>query len=486
MRKIILEVLPIVIGIFTAVGVFSYSVFTPRELFTTNIISITEIIGQMETNLTSLRSETKNSLDANQSDILSRMDESDSRLSSRLDTLSTKVGDIGSKIQDNGVGIDNIDKKLKDLETQVTTLEQSTKDLQEKVTGLEDTVSRLRPTASGGGGGGGGGGGSPNIPIATKVPDGIMQIMKTSDTVDFYSFVTQIDNDTLILVYSVGMESNPPKSHYIARREYSVSTGIWSSPSAVYEEGVSSCPAGGTIGANIFVFFHRPNEVGYIESSNLTGTSWSDFVPLVTYGANDTSISPFSNLVYISENTYLQPYTHISGNIWKVKLFRTTDAGVTWSSVTVYEGTTKYCEPTLTYIGDNKLIILMRENDGAPFGQSISNDGGNTWSVPSTTNIGTTSGGIKTGTIIYDSESNKLITVFADRGDNSIKVVSSNATNYSSPISWSGPKFIDNVGVQVRGYGSLIKVDANRFFFTYTRVVNPTNEDIYYGYLSGY
>ncbi len=319
----------------------------------------------------------------------------------------------------------------------------------------------------------------------------------TSGTVNAYPLLIRTGPDTILLFYN---ESNKEPISLvtdwlrIVKRTYTISTTTWSAPSVVWDRApnVVACPAGGIIGNNIFIFCGTADWVagawknidwGYIKSTDLTGDTWGAYVVLGTYGGGDTSIEIMSHLVHVSGNTYVQAWHHISGATYRVKIYKTTDAGANWNEITVYSGATTWNEPAVTCIGNNKLIILMhKDGAGGYLGQATSADSGDTWSAVSNTNLGLVAG-IKIPDLIYDSETDEVIAIFEDRGDNKEKASLQNAgIIYASPTSWLASIVLDASNTQ--GYPSIVKVGTKNFFYVYEKLVSATRWDIWGGYLA--
>ncbi|MDP2728987.1 MAG: sialidase family protein, partial [Dehalococcoidales bacterium] len=321
---------------------------------------------------------------------------------------------------------------------------------------------------------------------ATFYPDAYVvsapAVQFNTATWDYYSVLIQTGSDTILHFYTEA--STEPASLQtdwlrIIKRTYTISTASWSALSVVYDRApnLTGNPAGGIIGNNIYIFCVRADWVagawknidfGYIKSTDLTGTTWGDFVPLVTYGDGDTSISAMGHLVHISGDTYIISYHHIAGATYSVKMAKTTDAGANWTLITVVTGATKWNESSVAYIGSNQLISIMGNESGGTLGQATSADGGNTWSAVSNTNLGVAGAGVKIADVIYDNETNQVIVMFQDRQDSKVKASWEDADIiYASPTAWLTAKDIASNSSAGAGYPSIIKVSTKNYFYVY-------------------
>jgi hypothetical protein len=256
----------------------------------------------------------------------------------------------------------------------------------------------------------------------------------------------------------------------------------------VFEDSTYDCrdAAGGIIGNKIFLFFTRFNhtansyvDLGYIESTDLTGNSWGSRVSLPTTA--DYRYNHHGGLIHVSGEIYLQPwYEHNGSGNWKVRLYKTIDSGESWSTVTVYSGVANLCEPTIVSIGDSKLIALMGINNGGYVVQVTSSDNGDNWSEVSDTNLGVASGK-KIPYVIYDSETGNVIIIYHDRGENKTKITEANAnTIFNSATSWDTPEEIDS-GFEYNGYPSIVKIESGKYFFVYSKQITSSDADIWGG-----
>jgi len=309
-------------------------------------------------------------------------------------------------------------------------------------------------------------------------------------TYDAFGLLIKTGEDTVIQFTRQGTSHNDDKGK-IVREVYTPSTDSWGSRSDVFIDGTydSRNVGGGIIGDHIYLFFMRYNyntsttiDVGYIKSTDLTGTSWGGYIAIDTGAAY---CSPYGHIVPTSTSgKYLQPFYMIDGATYSVKFFETIDSGANWSiGDTLVSGTTKWTETCVAAIGDNKMIALLRNNDGGYVGQATSADDGETWSAVGNTNLGASSGQ-KVPWIFYDSETDNVIAIYHDRQDDATKISKTNAaTVYASASSWNTPLTIDS-GYEYNGYPSLVKIESGRYFFVYAKEVSESDNDTWGGYYS--
>lgn len=306
-----------------------------------------------------------------------------------------------------------------------------------------------------------------------------------SDSYDAFGILVRVDSDTLHYYYRQGMYHKGDKGK-IVKRVYTISADSWSAVSHVYENqsldtrGVG----GGSIGNHIYLFFgkwdrlpKRTVSLGYIRSTDLTGTSWSCFTELRRRGQAYGQIVPTS-----LSDTYLQPFylytrdreEHVVGTL------RTTDGGETWAEGDpIYHGVERaYNETCIAYIGSGKMIGVIRAETGGYLEQVVSDDDGKTWSKPSLTSLGAPTGR-KVPWICYDAETNRVIAVYMCRGDDAMKVSEADSqTVHADPGAWGEPHSFDSWGHSLNGYASAAKVSSRWYFLAYSAHMGRTNADI--------
>lgn len=276
----------------------------------------------------------------------------------------------------------------------------------------------------------------------------------------------------------------------IVKQVYTPSTDSWGSRSDVYTDASYDCRnvAGGMIGTDIYLFFGKYEavgatweDIGYIKSTD-GGDSWGSYISLKSQ-VTEAAYGACGSLVGTgTAGTYLQTWLEatIGTPIYKVKVFKTTDSGANWStSVTLYSGTTKYTEACAAYCGNNKLIALIRDNDGGYVAQTQSKDNGANWGTNDSdyddenvaiTNLGDSSG-VKVPHIHYDSSTDHVIALYADRNDNTIKLSEVDKDIvFGSETSWPSPSEIaPDIGTTYGGYPSMVEVADGLYFYVYIK-----------------
>jgi hypothetical protein len=307
-------------------------------------------------------------------------------------------------------------------------------------------------------------------------------------TYDFTGNLLKTTNDTVMLFCREGTShvGGPGK---LFKMTYNLNTKTWSPRTYVYIDPDPKIDprniASGIINGKIYIFISRFNisqydcDIGYINSTDLTGTTWSDYHK---FPIAPTGISMHGHIIPTSDqNEYLVPYYIEDNPYYTVGYLKTSDGGSTWTNGTIYYGTHFYDETTLDYIGNGKIIALIRDEDGGPLAQSISLDNGNTWSAPTATNLGVPSG-IKVPYSIYDNETGQLLVIFTDRGDGYTKISVSNASTVCSyPTGYVTAQKIEPVWL---GYPSIIKLSTGSYFYNCYDELNANLTSIVSGYYS--
>jgi hypothetical protein len=232
--------------------------------------------------------------------------------------------------------------------------------------------------------------------------------------------------------------------------DYDVPTNTWSNRRTLLTPPVGTDyrdPRVSVINGSIYIFTSRRNNTtglteaaGYFRSTDLTGTSWSSFNEL-TKTLN--YCLPWGKMVAGDvAGTYFQPFYEtnlVSGGAWKVGLFKTTNNGDTWTPIYMHNGTYPVTETTVVNLGGGKMLSLSRVEGG--YGVSItglvqmtSSDGGNTWTTPIATNIGSTN--INVPSLYYNGST--LLALFQNRATGWLQVSLGNnpLTVFNSPTSW--------------------------------------------------
>ena len=157
--------------------------------------------------------------------------------------------------------------------------------------------------------------------------------------------------------------------------------------------------AAGPINGSVFLFFSRYNDstVSFVDTGRrvsndgLTGESFDALITMPTtypryefYGC----IAPG----FSAGHFFIPFFEHNNGVEWRISHFKTEDNGATWAKTTIFEDTTlKLGEPFILNAGNNTLICVARSSAAGKGGyQTVSTDGGVTWSAPVKINLAST------------------------------------------------------------------------------------------------
>jgi hypothetical protein len=321
-----------------------------------------------------------------------------------------------------------------------------------------------------------------------------------TDSMDAFGILIKVDSDNAIYFFREATDHDNDKGKIVGQK-YTFSTMTWGTRFDVYDDANANYDvrnaSGGVIGSNIYLFLARNNytshptldyvDVGYIKSTDLTGTSWSSFSTIEN--ANFTGWgSAYSHLVETgTPGKYIQPIYGWSGAgpTYYVQFFETTDSGDTWTlGDTIYSGSTDYTETSVARINDSKMVALIRENSGNYVYQSVSSDDGETWSAPEATNLGPSSG-VKVPYLIYSEPTNRLIALYKDRTyPYPMKISDTDADEvYASASSWNKTRN-SPVGIvysQVSGYPSMVPITGRKFFYVFFSDISASDADTYGG-----
>lgn len=269
----------------------------------------------------------------------------------------------------------------------------------------------------------------------------------------------------------------------------------WTAGTQIYVDAVydNRNYAVGVIGDRIIIFFRRSNPVdntthdlGFIYSDDDAAT-WSSYTTInPTLLSPATVTAPYGKIMTGNGTTFYVPIYSLSPN--RCEWFKTTDGGDTWVSdglkydETIIGG--EAAEPWYDFVSPTTVLALIRDEGDDPIAiyQSVSTDGGATFSTPVATNLG---GGehMKTGTnFCYDIDEDLILTAAFQRNRteqgvdrimyyaNRLSEIISTPTNYRL-ISEAKPYYQSDLSVY--GYPDIIKVAPNRYYLSYQERV-PT------------
>lgn len=238
-----------------------------------------------------------------------------------------------------------------------------------------------------------------DIPIPTPIRSDLLT--KNTTTYDAFGLVLKTGTNTFMYFARMGTTHMFDKGK-IVKITYDAVSHTWGDFSDVYEDPTydSRNVGGGIIGNHIFIFFGRNDytlgevwkDIGYVKSTDLTGTSWGPYTPIDVSPLE--AYSPYGNMVNV-DGVYYQPfygwYPHPieASTTFCLKLFKSIDNGASWTvGPTIYSGSEIYSETACGYIGNNKLIAIVRNQTTYFLRQFTSSDGGDTWTDRGDTNLG--------------------------------------------------------------------------------------------------
>jgi hypothetical protein len=235
----------------------------------------------------------------------------------------------------------------------------------------------------------------------------------------------------------------------------------------------------GLVGNRMVVWLRGADKVtsdtkymGFVYSDN-NGQTWSTLIKVTTLLSVVPLSAPYGDLFKIGSKTYVSIYSGDS-----CEWLSTTD-GVTWTSEGLkYSGQT-FVEPYFQTVGTNTVLGIYRSTiGGRGWYQSVSTDGGSTFSTPALTNLAYGKN-LSTGPgFYYDSVKDLLLVVAPTRNRtnglqgadsiyvyaNALSEVISNPNGYRL-TSYLRP-YYSSLQSQY-GYPTIIKIDTARYMVNY-------------------
>lgn len=324
-------------------------------------------------------------------------------------------------------------------------------------------------------------------------------VISDTSTYDAFGDMVKIDDDTVLHVYRQGTAHGTGTSTLVGEK-YTISTGTWG---AKYE--VLGLSAGhqykdvemGIIQNRIILFFKRENTSGdtlsleYMFSTDLTGTSWGTPTALTPHAAFTSFLTKQGGFSETNiPGRYILLAYHLTGSTRSIRVFVSTDYGVTWADngVPIVSSTTQWGEPTVCHIGDGKMIGLVRRNDGGWLGYFTSADNGATWTgISNATNL-PNSTSVKPATIYYDEQYDYVFVSYLSRGGTTDDIlyytVSSNPQLAYSSFTNAFPTPLvltsDGFNNGFNGYTSQVRIDHYRYLIVWSEQVSSSDADIYH------
>ena len=311
-------------------------------------------------------------------------------------------------------------------------------------------------------------------------------------TYDAFGLLLSIDSDTLVYIFRQGTSHMTDKGKIVAQK-YAISTKSWGARFDVYEDANATYDSrgvgGGIIDNKVYLFFARYAfatttyvDLGYIVSTDLTMTVWSDYTPIAV---TPTAFNAYGKIVATSvSGTYFQTWYGHTGAAWKTGTFITTDSGNNWAlGADISAGVGAYGESCIEYVPGTGHIAHIRDNDGNYVMQSVTVDNGVNWSVPTVTNLGAATL-VKQPWLLYDAEIDRLIAVYHDRQDDQTKIsVGIPSAVFADPTAWEATTVVDGV-FDWNGYPSIVKIGYEAYFAVTSEEKGANDADTEGGFIT--
>lgn len=263
---------------------------------------------------------------------------------------------------------------------------------------------------------------------------------------------------------TVGQPDGILNDSFLTMRSYSIAGNSWGALSTVYT------PVAGKsapyvqpfiVGSKIRLYFQEQTSgdvtssiCKYIESTDLTGTSWGAATTWFT-PTQDGRDSYFYMRIRVAPNgdwvsTHLQEGSFDGGLYQRQNIIlRSTDAGVTWNNDTncdvMWKGQAVgvIIEIDTCAIDTNNWVALGRKDSTDKLQFFRSADGGHTWSAPVSSTLGFSNGGDQPNPIIIKTYKDDLRVIWENRNPNARHMTSSpTPPQYALQNIWATQSFI--------------------------------------------
>jgi hypothetical protein len=259
---------------------------------------------------------------------------------------------------------------------------------------------------------------------------GVLAYTPIADTYLAFGVSVKINDNTIHHYTRIGDEhvGGPGDLYKIV---YDVATDTWGDETLIYtRSGYDSRNiTAGYVGTTIFIFFGRYEygtttwiDEGYIKSTD-DGDTWSGYTVLDTFASSGYATGGFGAICETSvAGTYLMSFysndTVNDLNRWGY--YKTTNSGTSWTRVvirtqafSVYEA-----EPSFVYIGNSRILVIVRLAVGGTDLYSSSNNGVNftkvgkiPWCISPAATV---------ASMFYDYKTNKIVGQWLDRNVNKV------------------------------------------------------------------
>jgi len=312
----------------------------------------------------------------------------------------------------------------------------------------------------------------------------------------FLSYVAKLKTGRILHIFRLdpGISGNHVGNGGTIVKRYSDDDGkTWTSPVTIYKDSLDDRVFSGGVldNGNIVIFFGRYKTINiwggsYIDynliSSSDNGETWSKRVTLSSINGLQSGIFKIDTIPGYFSTTYNNNFADI----------RYSPDGYNWDSVYYkwdYTKTKQFnlYEPTITSVGDGRLIALFRQENN-PLYQSVSSDYGRTWTMPDTTSIANYYYCVAPFNL-YDSKLKKLITITSDRRGGSYSELNKNSglwvycnnpdSVFDNPNGYDNPHFINRSNhntFRLLGYPSVTKLNDFTFLVIYSDDYKKSND----------
>lgn len=314
---------------------------------------------------------------------------------------------------------------------------------------------------------------------------------------DYYAFGNLVRFSADSLKYYAKLGPTHILGTNIFGMDYNGLNDTWGAPYQVAVTGDADIYSGvsaGIIGTKIFIHVAKYNvgsdlftDIGYIKSTDLTGTSWGSYT---SFGA--TTYERFEAYGKIVGNdtpgTYFMPwFEHKNGGSdpWRINVRKTTDSGDNWTNINIYDGASLIGEPSVVHItGTSAYLCIARNNAASPNAKLhlfSSTDNCATWTNIGITNLGAGTGHCVVDTLYYDG---LIHVIFQDRGTGYIRISKNNTymqcldLNFNTPIDYWDNN--DSDSLNGLGYPSMVLMrEPDVLYITFCKETSTGEAHVY-------
>lgn len=186
-------------------------------------------------------------------------------------------------------------------------------------------------------------------------------------------------------------------------------------------------------------------------------------------------------------------YGHDGNGTFRLSVYRTTDNWATWTNILINQSTSQYGESCLLNCGNvngnNTMLLVIRKNS-QPYRlfQSVSIDGGLTWSTVVQTNLAVNNDGVSNVGMCINGEG-KIDVVIMDRSQKYLILRRNNdiATVIAGATSWSAYTTIfrgypSDSTYRLLGYPDIQFLGQGKYLISVSSEFSDTRADMFIGY----